>query len=544
MAMEGRVYSQTFTVDWAGGNAPHLLSLDTNGGNSLPNGLSLRLDNGSWKIMGIPAVGSAGGPFGIGDDYFLDIFAQANFHGFPFGNDTFHTLKVVEAIVVTVASHGVLVEGMPYNVQLLPTLTISGGTAPYSFQTVTGLPPGLQLDASGAISGTPSADAAEGSPYSLSITVQDSSVPAFSLTKVFELEVLPSLTLVTTDLPVAEEHEAYSTQIEVSGGTSPYTVEYLSGLPPGLSIDSDGIISGTPFCGATEIGLWNIALRITDSTNPPLTVNTTGALSLGVDGNLLNIENNALAPGEEGVDYSVPLNASGDIGDLHWSAEGLPQGMSVARLGGVWQLFGVPVLGSSGGYTVTITLEESDAFGSHTVSVPFALNIAAPSDSTIPRILNTLLPQGVEDETYLMTTLRASGGEAPYRFTVSGLPAGLELVSGAQTSWIGGTPEIGTAGSGVAKKYVVIVGVTDAAGATTNVAFDLFIFPAIHSASTDDTVAPSDSNLAALTGAAAAGACAMTSAVWTPGAAVLMAMLMVMAIGVKRRSSEQNSTRA
>ncbi|MCK6439017.1 MAG: hypothetical protein L6Q71_02310, partial [Planctomycetes bacterium] len=111
MAMEGRVYSQTFTVDWAGGNAPHLLSLDTNGGNSLPNGLSLRLDNGSWKIMGIPAVGSAGGPFGIGDDYFLDIFAQANFHGFPFGNDTFHTLKVVEAIVVTVASHGVLVEG-------------------------------------------------------------------------------------------------------------------------------------------------------------------------------------------------------------------------------------------------------------------------------------------------------------------------------------------------------------------------------------------------------------------------------------------------
>jgi hypothetical protein len=65
------------------------------------------------------------------------------------------------------------------------TLTVSGGTAPYSLGTVAGVPAGLSVGLAGdtiTLSGTPSAGASSGSPYSLSIEVTD----ALSANGVFE----------------------------------------------------------------------------------------------------------------------------------------------------------------------------------------------------------------------------------------------------------------------------------------------------------------------------------------------------------------------
>jgi hypothetical protein len=46
-----------------------------------------------------------------------------------------------------------------------------------------------------------------------------------------------------------------------SGGTAPYTWS-ATGLPPGLTMSSTGVLSGTP----TIAGNWNITFNVTDST--------------------------------------------------------------------------------------------------------------------------------------------------------------------------------------------------------------------------------------------------------------------------------------
>jgi hypothetical protein len=54
-----------------------------------------------------------------------------------------------------------------------------------------------------------------------------------------------------------------STQLQVYGGTPGYTFTIYSGsLPPGVTLSSSGLISGTP----TSSGYWTVCIRVTDST--------------------------------------------------------------------------------------------------------------------------------------------------------------------------------------------------------------------------------------------------------------------------------------
>jgi len=63
----------------------------------------------------------------------------------------------------------------------------------------------------------------------------------------------------------------YSHQMSAYGGTTPYTWSIWSGsLPPGLTLSSSGLISGTP----TTTGFWLVYIRVTDSTAPTPCTNT------------------------------------------------------------------------------------------------------------------------------------------------------------------------------------------------------------------------------------------------------------------------------
>jgi hypothetical protein len=107
---------------------------------------------------------------------------------------------------------------------------ISGGTEP----------PGTSLvktgDRTAVLQGSPSAPGF----YAWS-------VKATSGTKSVEVaDALNVLGLVTDNLPDATIGTPYSEQLQGSGGTGPYTFTALSALPPGLTLASDGTISGTP----------------------------------------------------------------------------------------------------------------------------------------------------------------------------------------------------------------------------------------------------------------------------------------------------------
>ena len=67
-------------------------------------------------------------------------------------------------------------------------------------------------------------------------------------------------------LPNASYMQPYSTTLQSSFGTPPYTYSLTSGtLPPGITLGQSGNITGTP----TTTGTWSFQITATDSSQPP-----------------------------------------------------------------------------------------------------------------------------------------------------------------------------------------------------------------------------------------------------------------------------------
>lgn len=126
----------------------------------------------------------------------------------------------------------------------LDQLTASGGKQPLSWTlNGSGTPPAwLAIGSGGAASG---AVATPGS-YSASITVRDANNIAATL--LIPLQVYAQLVLTTpATLPVATESFAYSQSLATAGGKGPISWAVTAGaLPPGLSLDGSGVLSGIP----------------------------------------------------------------------------------------------------------------------------------------------------------------------------------------------------------------------------------------------------------------------------------------------------------
>ncbi len=147
----------------------------------------------------------------------------------------------------------------------------------------------------------------------------------------------------------------------------------------------------------------------------------------------LNVLTGRLPPAQVGVAYSETLMAGGGTPPYTFTATGLPPGFSLAANGTVT---GTPTANVVGSYTLAVTVRD-------------ATNDAAQRnvelDVTYPPLTITTqtLPYGGVEQPY-NAQLQGTGGQPPYSWSATGLPASLEL--NASTGAITGTPTASDSG--------------------------------------------------------------------------------------------------
>src|SRR5262249_52291310 len=142
---------------------------------------------------------------------------------------------------------------------------------------------------------------------------------------------------------------------------------------------------------------------------------TTKAYTVTIRG-VLSIVTMTLPNGSVGTAYSQTLASSGGTVPLVWSVvDGqLPTGLQLAGATGV--ISGTPSAAGMFDFTVQVI----DA-SNRSARQRYTVTIIGP-----PRILTQTLPAGTLNAAY-SAALEATGGETPYAWSASGLPAGLAI---------------------------------------------------------------------------------------------------------------------
>jgi Putative Ig domain/IPT/TIG domain len=182
---------------------------------------------------------------------------------------------------------------------------------------------------------------------------------------------LPALSVTTATLPDGTAGTAYTqTTLSATGGVTPYTWSVPPGtLPPGLSLSSSGVISGTP----TNSGTFSFTVTVTDSDSPATTASA--QLSIVVKPAPLAVTTAGLPAATGGTAYTATLAATGGTTPYSWSvtAGSLPPGLTLNSSTGV--IFGIPTVAGTYSFTVTVTDAENPAM---TASAALSISVSGP----------------------------------------------------------------------------------------------------------------------------------------------------------------------
>ncbi|HTJ13201.1 MAG TPA: putative Ig domain-containing protein [Dinghuibacter sp.] len=406
-ATVGAAYTASITA--SNGSTPYTFAVTAG---SLPAGLSL---SSGGSLSGTP---TAGGSFNF-------TVTTTDTYGFP-GSQSY-TLTVNPAIITLTPTLPAATVGVVYS----QSITATGGTSPYTYAVTSGsLPAGLTLASDGTLSGTPTA----GGSFTFAVTATDASTGTgpYTGTQSYSFTVNPAGITLTPTLPAAAVGVAYSQTVTATGGTSPYTYAVTSGsLPAGLTLASDGTLSGTPTAG----GSFNFTITATDASTGSGPYTGSQSYTLTVNAASIVVAPATLPAATVGVAYSQSISATGGTSPYTYAVTSgsLPAGLTLASDG---TLSGTPTAGGSFTFTITAT-DASTGTGPYTGSQSYTLVVNAPAISLTP----TTLPNATIAASYT-ASVSATGGTGPYTYaiTAGNLPAGLTLASDGTLS---GTPTAG-----------------------------------------------------------------------------------------------------
>jgi hypothetical protein len=357
------------------------------------------------------------------------------------------------------------------------TLVPNGGIAPYSWIVAGGssLPSGLNLIPVSTLGSPTSSNFLPGSTliagapnlpgnYTFDLIVTDAVGAQTQRTFTLHVASIAVLSgnLRSGTLRNVTTGASYVQQLTAVGGTPPYTFSLLpvnlttDMLPPGLTMSSGGLLSGT----TTSSGTYSFVLHVQDSAGESfartytLNVNTPQGLTI----NTTNPQDRP-AGINLGSQFLSATSIMGGGGTYTWSviAGALPPGMQLAADAegpGTTVLQGAP---SSPG-TYVYTLRATETASGNSADHVFTFKVGPMQIVAPPAQLLGALPSGQVGMAY-STMLKVAGTAGPYTFSespFSPLPSWLTLSS---TGVLSGTPP--ATGS-----YVIQPIITDAVGNT------------------------------------------------------------------------------
>ncbi len=294
------------------------------------------------------------------------------------------------------------------------------------------IPTGLTLSLNGLLSGVPTVEGT----YTFMVRAQDATFAANFGQRQFTLIVTP-VNNPTPPLPFGNVDSFYSATITATGGTGPYTFTLgpFSSLPPGVTLDANGTVSGTPTAG----GQFNFNVVTTDSAgrihtrgfgiaiypagvNPPLNLTIPSNLGTFLRG-FVSIQLTTTG-GAPPYTYSLPPGATVIPGMRVQTGQPLPTFFQPGVTGGY-----LGVMTTSGVFSTTIRVTDSleatfDRAVTFTVS---PLHLLSQTNS---------LPKALVGTPYFFE-LTPFGGSGTYSWALTQAPSWLSINGFGQLS---GTP--------------------------------------------------------------------------------------------------------
>jgi hypothetical protein len=412
----GSAFSQTFTESGGIGAVTFSIASGT-----LPAGLTLAA-NGT--LSGTPAQTGS-----------FPITVKATDANGCSGTGATYTLTIAcPTITVTNPAVSTGVAGSPFS----QTFTESGGIGAVTFSIASGtLPSGLTLAANGTLSGTPMVVGT----FPITVKVTDANGctgtgPTYNLTITCQ-----TITVTAPAMNSGTAGSPFSQTFTQSGAIGSATFTLAAGvLPSGISLASNGVLSGTPL----QTGSFPVTVKVTDANGCTGTTNYT----LTIVCQTITVTNPAVNSGTAGSPFSQAFTQSGAIGSATFSlASGtLPTGLSLSASG---VLSGTPT--QTGSFPITVAVTDSN--GCSGVGPTYTLTIACQTIT----VTNPSVNIGIAGQAFSQSFTQ-SGGIGTVTFTLASgtLPSGLSL---ATNGTLAGVPlQTGT--------FPITVTVTDSNGCT------------------------------------------------------------------------------